>query len=349
MLTGWIGFPESAAAQSTDCAAPESDPAPADNTQTFQTRVVDSGTGVDLVIAKTDSADPVTAGDQFNYTLAVQNVGTQAATQVVVTDVLPAGVSFVSVTPDQGSCSVAGQQITCSLGTLAAGASTDIVISVTASTAALLSNVASVTSAEPELTPANNTATETTMVGAGEGCAAATFAPAQTIPLVAGLPYEIASGDFDEDGIPDLVMGAQSTTGGVHLVLDPAGSGLTRFTPFSVARPLVVADFNGDDHLDVAVAGARHPDCSRGPVLLGPGQEPGELRDGQGAERFEASARLCQPAGRGPAVTGRFQRGHQASQELLKNGDLHGCGFPFRVPLPAPGSSARPRRPKWPA
>ncbi len=56
-----------------------------------------------LTITKTDSADPVVAGTNFTYTIAVTNSGSDPATGVVVTDRLPSGLDFVSMTSSQGA------------------------------------------------------------------------------------------------------------------------------------------------------------------------------------------------------------------------------------------------------
>jgi uncharacterized repeat protein (TIGR01451 family) len=55
------------------------------------------------------------------YRIAVQNHGPSDAIGVVVTDTLPAGVTFESAVPSQGSCAQAVGTVTCALGTLAAG------------------------------------------------------------------------------------------------------------------------------------------------------------------------------------------------------------------------------------
>ena len=81
----------------------------------------------DLAIAKTCPVDMV-AGQNAGYLLAVSNIGTSAAFNVTVADLLPPGVSFISATPAPSS--VIGQEISFSLGTLDAGASASINITV---------------------------------------------------------------------------------------------------------------------------------------------------------------------------------------------------------------------------
>jgi uncharacterized repeat protein (TIGR01451 family) len=86
-----------------------------------------------LSLTKTANVSTVTAGDSFNWTLVAQNAGPGDATHAVVTDPVPNGLT-INGTPSttQGSCSVSGQNVTCSLGTLAANTSATIVINVTA-------------------------------------------------------------------------------------------------------------------------------------------------------------------------------------------------------------------------
>jgi uncharacterized repeat protein (TIGR01451 family) len=120
----------------------------------------------DLLITKTDSPDPVTVGDNVTYTVVVSNGGPDAAQNVVLTDTLPGGVTFVSATPDQGSCSESGGTVTCNLGNIASGASVNIVIVVTTTTDGTLTNTASVVSDTTDPSPGNNSTTESTTVNA---------------------------------------------------------------------------------------------------------------------------------------------------------------------------------------
>lgn len=106
----------------------------------------------DLSMVKSDSPDPVVQGQNLTYTLTVANAGPAAATQVVVNDSLPSGVSLISATPSQGSCTGTAE-VTCQLGTINAGQSATITIVVRVLAAGTLVNGASVTSAvaDPDL------------------------------------------------------------------------------------------------------------------------------------------------------------------------------------------------------
>src|SRR5580704_17086876 len=86
----------------------------------------------DMAITKTGSPNPVLQGSTLTYTLGVTNHGPASATLVTVTDTLPSQVSFVSASSSQGSCSQASGTVTCSLGTMASGATATVTIAVTA-------------------------------------------------------------------------------------------------------------------------------------------------------------------------------------------------------------------------
>jgi len=119
-----------------------------------------------LSISKTATPDPVLTGAPLTYTLSVANSGPNATTSVMVTDTLPASVTFVGVAAPGWSCGQSSGVVTCSLATLAVGAAPDIVIHTNAPGApGVFTNTASLSSALPDLTPANN-ATSITTLGA---------------------------------------------------------------------------------------------------------------------------------------------------------------------------------------
>jgi uncharacterized repeat protein (TIGR01451 family)/fimbrial isopeptide formation D2 family protein len=79
----------------------------------------------DLELEKTGDA-VVDPGDPVGYTLTVTNHGPDASTGSTVTDTLPNGLTNIqSTTP---GCTVQGQTVTCDIGSLASGDSTDIEI-----------------------------------------------------------------------------------------------------------------------------------------------------------------------------------------------------------------------------
>ena len=95
------------------------DPNSANNSASATTTV---DPAADLSLTKTDSPDPVLAGQLLTYTLTVaQRRPVERHAASTLTDTLPAGVTFDSATPSQGSCSQSSGTVTCALGTLADG------------------------------------------------------------------------------------------------------------------------------------------------------------------------------------------------------------------------------------
>src|SRR5262249_18001970 len=97
----------------------------------------------DLQVTKSDAPDPVLVGQNVTYTVTVLNNGPAAAANVVLTDTLPAGVTFVSAT---GGVTPVGGVLTFDLGTLAAGGRTAVTVVVTPTAAGTITNQASVPS-----------------------------------------------------------------------------------------------------------------------------------------------------------------------------------------------------------
>ena len=118
------------------------DPTPGNNTDTD----IDTLTPqADLSIAKTNSATSVVPGTNTTYTIAVTNNGPSTVTGAIVSDVLPAGVTFVSAT--NGATYDAGTNtVRFTTGTLAAGGITgfDLMVAVDPTLTGTLSNTATV-------------------------------------------------------------------------------------------------------------------------------------------------------------------------------------------------------------
>jgi uncharacterized repeat protein (TIGR01451 family) len=131
----------------------------------------------DLSLAKSASPTFLTEGSNATYTLTVTNNGGDPDTNVVATDTLPVGESFVS---GDAGCSAVANVVTCSFGTIAAGASASksYVVHVALGAPTTLVNAASVTGDRPDSNPANNTASATITVNHNPVCSALTAGPA---------------------------------------------------------------------------------------------------------------------------------------------------------------------------
>jgi uncharacterized repeat protein (TIGR01451 family) len=129
--------------------------------------VAGGGPQADLSMVMSDSPDPMVGLQLLTYTLAVSNAGPAPATAVTVGDTLPAGVVFASAGGAGWSCGESAGVVGCTRPSLAAGAAASITIVVQAPPfAATLHNSASVSAAEGDPIPGDNTDAESTTVTA---------------------------------------------------------------------------------------------------------------------------------------------------------------------------------------
>jgi uncharacterized repeat protein (TIGR01451 family) len=107
-------------------------------------------------------AAPITTvvNTPLQYSLSITNHGTTDATGVVVSDTLPAGATFGSATPSQGSCSFAAGIVTCTLGSMANGGTASITLIVTPTTSGTITDTARVWAAQFDPVMANNPASQ---------------------------------------------------------------------------------------------------------------------------------------------------------------------------------------------
>jgi uncharacterized repeat protein (TIGR01451 family) len=142
----------------------------------------------DLAIGK-GGPSTISSGSNLTYGIGVVNLGPNTASGVVVTDPIPAGTTFVSAQYAKGSCTVSNGRVTCpvpqqgtpcsfgfgivtcNIGTLSpytpanpTGAGVQLVVHVTASRGATITNTATVSASNPDPNQANNSSTATTSV-----------------------------------------------------------------------------------------------------------------------------------------------------------------------------------------
>ena len=198
--------------------SPIPDPNPTNNTTP---PVITTVTPVaDLSIAKTAPMS-VLAASNLTYTVIVTNLGPSSASSVVVTDTLPAGVTFVSATG--GGANNSGV-VNWSLGTLASGQVSNFTVTVTARASGTLTNVASVTSPtlDPHLLnnatpPVITTVTPQADLQIGKSAAASVLATSNLVYTISVTNFgpSVASSVTVTDALPTGTIFVSASGGGV--------------------------------------------------------------------------------------------------------------------------------------
>jgi uncharacterized repeat protein (TIGR01451 family) len=149
-----------------------SDPNSGNESGTATTTVA---TSADLSVTKVDTPDPVTAGTNLIYTITVNNAGPSSAAGVSLSDTLPAGTTFVSLSSPGGwLCTTpavgAGGTVSCSNASVAIGnAVFTLTVAVGAGVAdgTIITNTATASSSTSDPNTGNESGTATTTVGVG--------------------------------------------------------------------------------------------------------------------------------------------------------------------------------------
>lgn len=204
----------------------------------------------DVSLTKTDGGATATPGSTIVYTLNVSNVGTGAASAVVLTETVPANTSFAAGSSSAGwACApsgAAGGTCTLSVGSLASSASTSRTFAVTVASplpagVSSIVNTASVSDPD-DGNAANDTASDTTPV-AGAPAVSATKSAAVVVDADADgradpgdtVEYTVvvtSTGTQDAVGLSfndmldvntSLVVGSVTTTQGTVVVGNSAG------------------------------------------------------------------------------------------------------------------------------
>jgi uncharacterized repeat protein (TIGR01451 family) len=204
--------------------------------------VVTGTASADILVSKTGSPNPAIVLTNLTYRIVVTNNGPSPATNVSITDQLPAGVNFGSVSTTQGSCT-AGATINCSFGNMARGSSAIASVVVLPQSTGQISNTVTATATEPDPDNTNNSSTVSITVTTQASGPSMTDPNLSVHTVVSGLSQPtslafIGSNDFFvlekdtgkvrrvlngalQNTVLDLAVNSASERGLLGLALDP--------------------------------------------------------------------------------------------------------------------------------
>jgi uncharacterized repeat protein (TIGR01451 family) len=198
---------------------------PADNTLKVLTTVA---TAADLAVSMTATPALVVLGNNVTYTLTVTNRGPLAAGSAMLTNVLPAGLAFVSATPTLGSCTHTNGRVTCSFATLGVNAGASVMLMARAIASGFLTNQANAVSSSLDPVSTNNSALVTVKASAAPTIQAISDRTILEDTVLTQLPFTIS--DL-ETPASSLVLTASSSNPALvptnNIVF--GGSGTDRF------------------------------------------------------------------------------------------------------------------------
>ncbi len=185
---------------------------PPQSTNTVTTTVTGCDTP-NVQITKSASTATVAVGGSFSYTVVASNTGNGPAQNVVVTDSIPTGLTITNVTGP--GCSVNGQNVTCNVGTLAAGASATITITVTATASACpsVTNTAHVTWAAGEGTASADSNQVAVAVACTPGISLTKSASTATVAVGGSFSYTVVASNTGNGPAQNVVVTDSIPTG----------------------------------------------------------------------------------------------------------------------------------------
>jgi uncharacterized repeat protein (TIGR01451 family) len=117
----------------------------------------------DLAVSQDDLIDPVVLGGNLVYEITVTNNGPSTASEVQLIDYVPPGMTVISATPSQGSCS-GSSTITCDIGNLDNTISQTVTLVLSPASTGTFTNTIHVTSSVPDQDTTNNMVSEETTI-----------------------------------------------------------------------------------------------------------------------------------------------------------------------------------------
>jgi uncharacterized repeat protein (TIGR01451 family) len=203
----------------------ELDSAPADNTASTIT-LVDAA--ADLAVSAQWPDAPVVIGHAFTLSLLVTNQGPSAASDVIVTNALPAALTLVSAQPSQGTNWLQDGVLICDLGPLAASNAATVVLALLPVQVGPFTNTAIVTAPEADPDGTNNLAVSTVTVLDEANLGLALQAPAAAQPLGGQFTYALTLTN-QGPGTATIIGVTNTLPPGVAFVSADADAGTAQF------------------------------------------------------------------------------------------------------------------------
>ena len=190
-----------------------------------------------LNLSMTADRNPAGVELNLNYNATITNTGNASATNTVLSDVLPAGVTFTAASPSQGTCSynTVTRTVTCNVGTIAASSNATVQITVKPRSEGTLNNTATITASQWDPATGNSSASVNGLP-AVKFVDLATQVTSSANPIFAGqnVTYTItvknvgttfgATGVTMTDVLPASMNFVSATTSQGSLITPPVGS-----------------------------------------------------------------------------------------------------------------------------
>jgi uncharacterized repeat protein (TIGR01451 family) len=215
------------------------------------------------IVKQNDPVGVVIAGDTITYTLTVTNGGTATASNVVVTDPLPVGVTFVDAT---SGCNETAGLVTCNLGDIGAGAdlSVEITVTVDEESCGSIENVAHVEAADESGAALENNGSNSVT---NEASCEQPSPPDLQVTKSSDADGILHEGDSFLYTITVTNVGDEAATGVSFLDVLPEGALNVAIPPF----PTFAGDACTVTSSSPAGGGLAHTEIACGPVSLAPG------------------------------------------------------------------------------
>lgn len=193
-----------------------------------------------------DATSPTALEGVVTYSLTVTNRGPRTATNVQLADPAPSGISYLTASPSQGTCTVEPALVMCNLGTLASGATATVTVTGRATAVGTHVNVATVTgSGGTEANPADNVDDASTVVPAPLTPPTPKPAPKPKPKPAVCLNLTVSPRMIRADGDPDRIVvrvtAANKRVSGVRVLI--RGNGV-RASVTSGSRGIAVVSVN---------------------------------------------------------------------------------------------------------